>query len=88
MLKTEENSSLTLFAYIFFPYFPLVFISDITVLLSLTVFHNIVNDTLPQVSTTVPVIGSNLTQPHKCCEKKVVVSTHMSWCIYHEINLF
>jgi hypothetical protein len=31
--------------------------SDITVLLSLTVFHNIVQETLPQVSDSVPVIG-------------------------------
>ena len=33
-------------------------VSDITVLLSLTVFHNIVADTLPQVSDSLPVIGS------------------------------
>ena len=44
----------------FFPYFYLVHFSDITVLLSLTVFHNIVNDTLPQVSDSVPVIGTRV----------------------------
>ena len=34
--------------------------SDITVLLSLTVFHKIVKDTLPQVSDSVPVIGTDV----------------------------
>ena len=33
-------------------------ISDITVLLSLTVFHNIVTDTLPQTSIELPIIGT------------------------------
>ncbi len=37
--------------------------SDITVLLSLTVFHNIVQETLPQVSDSVPVIGISPAPP-------------------------
>ena len=33
--------------------------SGITVLLTLTVFQNIVTETLPQVSNTIPVLGTH-----------------------------
>ena len=36
--------------------------AGITVLLSLTVFQNIVTETLPQVSNTVPVLGTTINQ--------------------------
>ncbi len=40
------------------------FFAGVTILLSLTVFHNIVTDTLPQVSDAMPLLGTLLTLRH------------------------
>lgn len=39
--------------------------AGVTILLSLTVFHNLVTETLPQVSDAMPVLGT-------CCEVFIV----------------
>ena len=56
--------SLGLYNY-FLPF--LLIIAGVTILLSLTVFHNIVTDTLPQVSDAMPILGTlSLLDPHLC----------------------
>ena len=37
-----------------------MFFTGVTILLSLTVFHNIVTETLPQVSDAMPLLGTYL----------------------------
>jgi len=46
-----------LFLYFFSFLFRLCFVAGVTILLSLTVFHNIVTETLPQVSDAMPLLG-------------------------------
>lgn len=44
-----------------------LFYLGVTILLSLTVFHNIVTDTLPQVSDAMPILGTlSLLDPDLC----------------------
>lgn len=43
-------------------------VPGVTILLSLTVFHNLVAETLPQVSDAMPVLGIGSLRPYKCVD--------------------
>lgn len=47
-------------------------VSGVTILLSLTVFHNIVTEKLPRVSTAMPLLGAN--QMKIYCSSKLEIS--------------
>lgn len=51
---------LLLFLYSFFPFLSLFPFSGVTILLSLTVFLNLVAETLPQVSDAIPLLGRRI----------------------------
>jgi len=43
-------------------------VPGVTILLSLTVFHNLVAETLPQVSDAMPVLGIGHLGPYQCVD--------------------
>lgn len=63
----KTNNNKTFSEFYFFKY---SFISGVTILLSLTVFLNLVAETLPQVSDAIPLLGREIAYLYTFKQKK------------------
>lgn len=77
--------------------FKLCSVAGVTILLSLTVFLNLVAETLPQVSDAIPLLGTNrfmsdlpvlTTLPSVLPDFELCVSLCICDCLYPRANLF